>query len=68
MTWCIRILCNGSKHIDGISVYAEGIISFTYKYDILFLEWSDIRGDIIIKTDVTQALLMLILSKFPTHV
>ena len=37
-------------------------------YLILFLKWSDIRSDIIIKTDVTQALLMLILSKSPSHV
>ena len=35
---------------------------------ILFLDESDIRGDIMFKTDVTQALLMLIFGKSPTHV
>ena len=34
----------------------------------LFLDESDIRGDIMFKTDVTQALLMLILSKSPANV
>ena len=35
---------------------------------ILFLDESDIRGEIMFQTDVTQALLMLIFSKSPTHV
>ena len=34
----------------------------------LFLDESDIRGNIMFKTDVTQALLMLIFNKSPTHV
>ena len=44
------------------------IIRYMIRYIHLFLEQSDIRDDIMFKPDVTQALLMLILSKSPANV
>ena len=56
------------QNIQTFKVKIIGVFFFSGLIHFLFLEWCDIRDDIIIKTDVTQAILMLILSKSPSHV